>query len=315
MRKTMILFVLIFSGCLKEKPIALGTLERERVVHNATAAEIIDALPIAEGSEVKQGDLLVKLDDRQQQARLLLAEAQWLKTKARWDELQSGARSEDIEAARAELVGAEASYEALTKSYLRIQKLRQEKVISQAEYDQALALRDSALARVKAAEEKLLVLTNGVREEVLRQAEADMQVAQAQVEIEQIKLDELSVTATRNGILDSLPWNVGERVNIGTPVAIVLADGLPYARVYIPETVRAKMHVGQKFEVKMDGIDNPETGVLRWVANEPAFTPYFALNESDRSRLMYLAELDIPTGMHLPSGMPVQIYADSFIKE
>jgi HlyD family secretion protein len=55
--------------------LALGTLERDRVVLKATAAEIITQLPIAEGSDVKAGDLLLQLDDRRQQALVAKADA------------------------------------------------------------------------------------------------------------------------------------------------------------------------------------------------------------------------------------------------
>ena len=55
--------------------IALGTLERDRIVLKATAAEIITQLPLAEGSDVKAGDLLLQLDDRRQQALVAKADA------------------------------------------------------------------------------------------------------------------------------------------------------------------------------------------------------------------------------------------------
>ncbi len=50
--------LIILSGCGKTNVSqALGPLERERIVLKATAAEIIIAEPIPEGSVVKKGDL------------------------------------------------------------------------------------------------------------------------------------------------------------------------------------------------------------------------------------------------------------------
>ena len=54
-------------------------------------------------------------------------------------------------------------------------------------------------------------------------------------------------------------------------------------------------------------IDQTLTGQLRWIANDPAFTPYYALNASDRARLVYLAEFDIEDGEQLPTGVPAQV--------
>jgi HlyD family secretion protein len=45
---------------------------------------------------------------------------------------------------------------------------------------------------------------------------------------------------------------------------------------------------------------------VRWVSSDATFTPYFALTEHDRSRLSFLAEIDIPDAAQLPSGVPLQ---------
>ena len=49
-----LIVALLLSACLgNEPPQALGTLERDRVVLKATAAEIIVALPRTEGDDVQ----------------------------------------------------------------------------------------------------------------------------------------------------------------------------------------------------------------------------------------------------------------------
>ena len=45
---------------------------------------------------------------------------------------------------------------------------------------------------------------------------------------------------------------------------------------------------------------------IRWISSEAAFTPYFALTQHDRSRLSYLAEIDLTDGGDLPAGIPVE---------
>jgi HlyD family secretion protein len=306
-----LILALLLAGCGKPEPLALGTLERDRIVHKATSGEIITALPVAEGSQVAAGTLLVQLDPRRQQAALDNAQAELIKANARFDELRNGARVEDIDAARAELNGAKASLTSAERTYLRALQLREKHVNSQADLDQAEAARDSAAAQVEASREQLLALTNGTREETLAQAQADVNAAKAQHQLAQLTLDELSVRATRAGYLDSLPWNLGERVSAGTPVAILLADAAPYARVYIPEPVRATLNTGDTLWITADGVAQGYSGTLRWVARDPAFSPYYALNKSDRSRLVYLAEIDLANAEQLPTGMPVQVYRNA----
>jgi HlyD family secretion protein len=47
---------------------------------------------------------------------------------------------------------------------------------------------------------------------------------------------------------------------------------------------------------------------VRWISSEPSFTPYYALNQSDRARLMYVAEIQLPdSAANLPNGVPAQV--------
>jgi HlyD family secretion protein len=90
---------------------------------------------------------------------------------------------------------------------------------------------------------------------------------------------------------------------------VMLADGTPYARVYVPEPLRTKFLPGTRIHVRVDGRDAELNGVVRFVSAEAAFTPYYALTQEDRSRLSYLAEIDLEesAAAEVPTGMPVQV--------
>lgn len=169
-------------------------------------------------------------------------------------------------------------------------------------------MRDESSAKLEAAKEELKQLTNGTRIEDLTAAEAELAAAVAEHKSELRILDDLSVVSTRDGILDNLPWNLGERVTKGSPIAIVLAGEAPFARVYIPETHRVKIKLEDSLTVYVDGLEQSIIGKVRWISNESAFSPYYALNQEERSRLMYLAEIQLPTSAsELPSGLPAQV--------
>jgi HlyD family secretion protein len=109
-------------------------------------------------------------------------------------------------------------------------------------------------------------------------------------------------------VLDNLPWNLGERVTVGSPVVVMLAGKVPYARVYVPEPYRVRINEGDRLSVRVDGLEQSFDGRVRWISAEPSFTPYYALNESDRSRLVYVAEVELPdTAADLPNGVPAQV--------
>lgn len=287
---------------------ALGTLERDRVTFSATSNEIIRALPVKEGSQVKIGDVLVRLDTTSQQAMLAQAIAQQAKANAYLTKLTNGERPEDIAVAQAKVTLATAKLTEANKNYRRKAELVSKNLISESEKDTALSTRDSARAELDSAKEEFAKLTAGTRVEDIEQAKAELDAAVANTAVQQQKLDELTIVSTRDGVLDNLPYNLGERVSVGSIVAVVQADNSPFARVYVPEPYRVKLTQGTKLQVHVDGVEQTYQGTVRWIANEPSFTPYYALTENERARLMYLAEIDLSDdAQNLPSGIPAQV--------
>ncbi|OLQ71090.1 hypothetical protein BIT28_02650 [Photobacterium proteolyticum] len=304
-----LLLMFAVTACTEQGPTeALGTLERDRVTLTATSNEIVRLQPVKEGEFVKKGDVLVQLDNKQQLAVIARVKAEEAQAAAYLLKLTNGERPEDIAAAQASVERAKATLTEAESSYRRITKLVAQKLASYSERDRARAERDAAQADYHSAAENLAKLTSGERPENITQAQASLEAASAEVALQQQILDDLTIIATRDGVLDSLPYNVGERVSTSSIVAAVQADTVPYARVYVPEPYRVKLKAGDKLTVHVDGMANSYTGTLRWIATEPAFTPYYALNEQDRARLVYLAEVDMPDeAKDLPAGVPAQV--------
>jgi HlyD family secretion protein len=69
------------------------------------------------------------------------------------------------------------------------------------------------------------------------------------------------------------------------------------------------MTAGRRVAVSIDGVEGVLDGTVRYISAEAAFTPYYALTQTDRARLSYLAEvaLDDPRAAKLPVGVPVQV--------
>ncbi|ACA88614.1 HlyD family secretion protein [Shewanella woodyi] len=303
------LLPLILTACQGEvSNQALGTLERDRVLLRATVSEIITALPQKEGNRVEKGELLVQFDTRKQLARVAFAKAEVSKAESYLLRLTNGERPEDIASAQANVARTQAALVEANQSYQRSSSLLKQKLTSQATQDAAKANKDKAQAELVVAKENLSKLIAGVRVEDINQAKAALDASIANLSLEEQTLDDLSVIATRSGRLDSLPFNLGERVPSGAVIVAIQADNAPYARVYVPEPYMAKLTIGQKMRVRVDGIETPFIGTLRRLSQESAFTPYYALNQQDRSRLVFLAEVDLGSDADaLPTGIPSQV--------
>ncbi|WP_430462357.1 HlyD family secretion protein [Thalassolituus sp. LLYu03] len=289
---------------------AMGTLERDRITLTSPASETVTSSPVHEGQSVRAGDLLLQLDPTRAQAALNAQQAQLQQAEARLAELQSGARPEERAAATAQVEGARAALTEASQQLTRAKALRAQNLTGQADVDAAVARRDSAAATLLQAQEQLAQLTNGTRAEQLAQAEAAVASARALTNSAAKSLSDLSLTAPVAGRVDALPWHTGDRINTGIVAVTLLADSEPYARVYLPANALTSLSAGQTVQVRVDGLDQPFTGTLTNIRSQPAFTPYFALNERDRAALMYLSEVrftgndasalrDIPTGRTL----------------
>ena len=287
----------------------LGTLERDRLELIAESNEPIVEILVREGDAVPAGATLLRQELGSMQARLDQAAAARTVAERRLAELVKGPRAQEITEARAALESARSMLDTETKEYERVQDLVSRKLVSQSALDQQRARRDSAAGTEKQATARLHLLLEGTRSEEVQQADATLKQAEAALVELQTSATRYVVKAPRAGRVEAIPYKLGERPAAGTPLIVMLADGTPYARVYVPEPLRTQFLPGTHTRVRVDGRDGELTGVVRFVSAEAAFTPYYALTQEDRSRLSYLAEIDLDesAAANVPTGMPVQV--------
>jgi HlyD family secretion protein len=302
---------LVLAACTRDSSEAplVGTLERDRIEIVAEESEPILSLDVREGDRVTLGQVLMKQDTGVASARFAQADAQVAEAKHRLTELERGARKETIAEARARLEAARSSAERDVREFARAEELVKQRLISQSQLDQARAARDASAGAAREAEAALAELLNGTRVEQLNQARATLAAAESARKQLAITDARLVVRATRGGVVDALPYKAGERPPKGTTVAVLLADTPAFARVYVPEPMRARVAPRTRALIHVDGIEAPFEGFVRWVASDAAFTPYFALTQRDRSRLAFLAEIQVADdrGAQLPAGVPVEV--------
>lgn len=302
--------LLALAGCADAPPQALGTLEYERVAIPAPVSERIESIQVREGQDVAAGALLLTFEDTRVGAEVRALEAEAARRGSALEELEAGPRDEDIAAAGAALAAAQAQAQEANAYLARIEPLGARQLVAAADVDRARAAARDANARVGQARAALEELRNGTRPEQVDQGEAALRAARAQAEAGAATLDDLSVRAPRAGRIDSLPFEVGARPAIGSPVATLLVGDAPYARVYIPQPIRPGIEVGDPARVLLATADGERAfeGRVRMVRNEPSFTPYYALAGDDAARLVYLAEIALTDAEAdgLPAGLPVR---------
>ena len=300
---------LLLSAC-EEAPLqAVGQLESDRVEVVAESNEPILSIPVVEGDRVNQGSILLRQDTLRLDIRIREAQANSERIQAILDEQLSGPRKETIDGVRASLLDADIEREFAERELSRLSGLRERNLTSIESVDRAENRHRSAEARIELVSAQLAELEAGTRIEQIDQTRAMLNQASAQLSGLRLDRERLFVIAPVTAVVDSLPFEVGERPRQGDVVAVLLTGNQPYARVFVPEPLRVGINIGTQLQVHVDGLEQPLAGTVRRIAAESSFTPYFALTERDRSRLSYVTEIALPElATRLPEGVPVQVF-------
>jgi len=302
------LFLLLALGACDrgETTYMVGTLERDRIDVVVESNEPIISIEVADGQTVEAGDLILEQDPARAEARLAQQVSLRQQAAARLAELQRGPRQESIREARAKLDASRLREANALANYSRTRDVFEKGLSSQDALDRDETAYKTGVAQVNADSEVLSRLLNGTTIEELDQAIAAVEAGDALVRQVQLDLDRTRVFAPVSGVVDKVLYRVGERPAPGTTIAIVLDNSRTYARVYVPEHLRTRVTPGTNINIRVSGEPNDFSGKVRWVSADATFTPYFALTEHDRSRLSFLAEIDIPDAGNLPAGVPLQ---------
>jgi HlyD family secretion protein len=303
--------VIALAACAKGPPRALGTLEYDRITVPAPVAERIVSIDVREGERIDAGTVLLTLDRTRVEAETQASQAEAQRQRDALAELEAGARSEQVRQARASLAAAQADAEDASAYYERVKGLADRKLVAAADVDRARAAASSANAQVRQAEAALDELLHGTRREQVAQGKAALRRAEAAEAAQEAVLDKLQVVAPRAGRVDSLPYRLGDQAPVGAPLVVLLVGDAPYARIYVPEPIRARVKVGDAARVFVEGEDGALAGRVRMIRSEPSFTPYYALTGEDAARLSYLAEVSLGSdAAGLPAGLPVRVEFD-----
>ncbi len=140
--------------------------------------------------------------------------------------------------------------------------------------------------------------------------EARAQVAEKEARITQVKkrLADLTIRARVGGLLDQLPYELGERTPAGGVVAVIIATDKPWVRIWLPARAVISVPLGTEAKVKIEGMDNWLEGKVEYISREAEFTPHYSLTERESAHLVYETKVRLIAPLKdLPPGLPAQV--------
>jgi HlyD family secretion protein len=286
-----------------------GSVEaHESVVSFRTAGRIID-LPVQEGSAVKAGELLARLDDADYRQQVEIDEAM-LHTRDRELQLaEAGSRTQEIAAAERTVADAKADLDLKRSDLARYTALYRRDAVSAQTHDQAETAFERAQAIYERAQQNLSEAREGTRKEQIAVNRATMKAARQSLGLSKVRLDYTVLAAPVTGIVTVRQAELGEYVVPGTPVVTVADIDHLWVRAYLNEPDLGRVRWGQQVTVRTDSLSGKQfKGTISFISPEAEFTPKTVQTNKERVTLVYRIKVDVENPNHeLKPGMPADV--------
>jgi RND family efflux transporter MFP subunit len=227
------------------------TADEQAEVSAETAGRVI-ATPVERGTRVNQGTVLVRLSSSETSAQLQEAEANAGQIEAR---LGLG-QGQTFDPKRVpDVMNAKASLDWAESEFARIGSLLDQKVVSQAEYDQRRT-------QVEAARQQYQVAVNSAE-----QSYRSLEAARARVALARKAVGDTVVRAPFSGLVAERLVSVGDYVTKGTRVATVVKVDPLRVELTVPEQSISLVKVGQSVRLAVDAYAGEEfAATVRFVS-------------------------------------------------
>lgn len=317
-----ILFILLFAFTLaawhayreqqQSARVLTGTVEVTKADVTAKASGYIKRLCIREGDAVHKGDKAAELERKDLEAALLRDVSARAKAGTKLQELQNGARLQELTQAAAETAATKTAADKTERDFTRAAALYADGAVARSFYDDAAAARDTASAQLKKAQAQEALLCAGTREEELQSAREELGQSQAVVDMSEAAVADLNVQSPLDGVVLTKNYEEGEYVTAGMPIATIADLSDCWVRVYLSPAELAKIKVGSTAKVMVDGMSERSfTGCIREISDKAEYTPRQSITKNERANLVFGVKVGIDNseGIMKP-GMPADVIFD-----
>jgi membrane fusion protein (multidrug efflux system) len=263
-------------------------------------AGYVNEVRVRDNQRVKKGDTLLVLDDRDLRIRLEQAEAALAAAQSSltFSEGSTSVAQANVVTSQANVATVSAQIEAAkvtvwraTQDYNRYANLIKDHSITQQQYEQGLAAKQSAERQLQILVEQ----RNAAAQQsaaAARQstatgsnvgvANATIKQRQAEVENARLTLSYTVVTAPENGFVSKVNVQPGQYLNAGGSLFSVVLDNELWVVANFKETQLSKMQEGQEVEISIDALGG-ETFKGKVSSFSPATGARFSLLPPDNA--------------------------------
>jgi HlyD family secretion protein len=233
-----------------------------------------------EGQLVRKGDTLVVIDSPEIRSKIAEASAARAAALAQKEKAYNGARQEQITGAYEMWQKALVGEEVMRKSYERMVKLHDEKVVSDQKFDEVKAQYDAASATARAAKSQYDMAVKGARQEDKDAAVALVERANAAVDLVNSYKAEIVLTSPADGIISARYPKVGELVGQGSPIMTIQDLDDVWFTFNIREDRLEGMQSGDKLQLTIPALNNASvSATVYYIAVRESYATWRATKE------------------------------------
>lgn len=273
-----IVSVVLISWYLRRRtPMLLqGTVECTSYKASSKVPGRIDDMKVEEGQRVEKGELLYTLSTPELEAKLRQAEAAKSAASALDQKALTGARWQQIDAARNLWEKAQAGLELAQKTYERVRNLYAEGVVPAQKLDEAEANYRAMLATEKAAKAQYELVRDGASKEDKEAAAAQVQQAEGAVSEVESYISDAMVYAPVTGEVSTIIAEQGELVGSGYPVVAILDLADMWVTFNVKETLMPAVRIGTRMNGYVPALDRDVEFEVTYIAVQADFATWAA---------------------------------------
>jgi len=293
-----------------DRTLVQGYVEGEFVYVASPYAGALESLKVQRGQQVKEGDLLFRLNGEPEQAAQEEAERRLSQARATLEDAKKGKRPSEIQVIKAQLKQARIAVGLSEREFTRQAALsRVPGATSELELDRAQATRDQDRHRVSELEAELATARAGSRTDQIAAAEAEVRAREAALTKAAWELSQKQQQAPKSGLVFETLYREGEWVAAGRPVVVLLPPQNVKVRAFVPQGLAGTIQPGQSVRVSVDGIAEPFVGAVNYISPKAEFTPPVIYSRESRSKLVFMIEarFEPSVAAKLHPGQPVDV--------
>ena len=222
----------------------------------------VTAVRVGENVRVNEGSELVHIDDTEYRGRLAEAEADLAAAMSiagtrgvtGQAEAQIQTAASERQVVDAQIAAAEAQRQKAVADLARMKDLADKQIVSKQQLDAAQAAADAAIANLDAVRRQANAAGAGVvnAEAGARLAHARAAAAEAAKNQASLQLSYTSVTAPLSGVVSRKQVEIGQLVQPGQPLLMIVGDTGVWVTANYKETQLADVRVGNSAEIDVD---------------------------------------------------------------